>query len=250
MDGQFDSSASVTSVSLLVACPRKYYLSRYLRWEPRTSPGFDGTEEFPSNDLGELDASEFGLQVHALLGGGEVPNPDPAAVALAARFQESDLGKQAAQAETVEREFDFVMEIEGMVLRGQIDLWFEGDGRITIVDYKTDQVKLPLAPDRAKAYALQVQIYALAIRKLTGRVPDAAWLYFLRPDQEVEIDLSPASLAAAIRGVVAFRNAQDSGQFPLYEGAQCTRCEFYQGLCPAGTTADTFQRPSSYAALP
>ena len=256
VDGQFDSSASVTSVSLLAACPRKYYLSRYLRWEPRTSPNFDATEEFSSNDLGELDASEFGLQVHALLGGSEVPNPDPAAVLLAARFHASALGQQATQAGTVEREFDFVMEMHGMVLRGQIDLWFEHEGRITIVDYKTDQVKLPVEPARAKAYALQLQIYALAIQKLTGRLPNAAWLYFLRPDEAVELDLRPAALAAASEAVLALREAQDTGQFPLREGAQCTRCEFYQGLCPAGrglleeTTNNPFRLPSSYEAPP
>ena len=256
VDGQFDSSASVTSVSLLAACPRKYYLSRYLRWESRTSPGFDATEEFPSNDPGELDASEFGLQVHALLGGSEVPNPDPAAVSLATRFHASAIGQQAAQAGTVEQEFDFVMEMHGMVLRGQIDLWFEHEGRITIVDYKTDQVKLPVEPDRAKAYALQLQIYAMAIQKLTGRLPDAAWLYFLRPDEAVEVDLRPASLAAASEAVLALREAQDTGQFPLREGSQCTRCEFYQRLCPAGrglleeTTNNPFRLPSSYEAPP
>lgn len=258
VDEQFDSSASVTSVSLLAACPRKYYLSRYLRWESRNAPGFEAGEEFPSKDLGELDASEFGLQVHALLGGVDVPNPDPAAVSLAARFHASALGQQAAQAATIEREFDCVMELHGVVLRGQIDLWFEGDGRTAIVDYKTDQVKLPLDPARAKAYALQLQIYAMAIHKLTGRLPDAAWLYFLRPNEAIEIDLSPDSLRAASDAVLALREAQDTGQFPLREGAQCARCEFYKGLCPAGTnagtmvaaTAVTFRQPSSYEAPP
>jgi len=127
-----------------------------------------------------------------------------------------------------------VMEVHGMVLRGQIDLWFEREGRITIVDYKTDQVKLPVEPERLKTYALQLQIYAMAIQKLTGRLPAAAWLYFLRPDEPIEVDLRPASLAAANKAVLALRKAQDSGQFPLREGAQCARCEFYRGLCPAG----------------
>ena len=124
------------------------------------------------------------------------------------------------------------------------------------MDYKTDQVKLPVEPDRKKAYALQLQIYAMAIQKLTGRLPDAAWLYFLRPDEAIEIDLSLASLAAASEAVLALREAQDTGQFPLREGAQCARCQFYQGLCPAGrelleeTRINTFRLPSSYGAPP
>jgi ATP-dependent exoDNAse (exonuclease V) beta subunit len=260
VDEQFDSSATVSSVSLFAACPRKYYLSRYLRWESRTPADFDlssyVSDEPAVRDLGELDASEFGLQVHSLLSGVEVSNPDPGAVSLAARFHASELGRDATRAEKVEREFDFVMEMHNVVLRGQIDLWFERKGKITIVDYKTDQVTLPIDENRRQAYALQLQIYALAIQKLTGRLPDHAWLYFLRPDHPLEIDLSPLQLAAAREAVLDLRDAQDTGRFPLREGAQCTRCEFYQGLCPAGRTkftgptSDTFRLPSSFEVQP
>jgi RecB family exonuclease len=151
------------------------------------------------------------------------------------------------------------MEIYSVVLRGQIDLWFERNGRITIVDYKTDQVSAPVDPDRIQSYALQLQIYALAIEKLTGRLPHHAWLYFLRPDQAVEIDLSPLQLAAARNAVLELREAQDTGRFPLNEGPHCTRCEFYKGLCPAGrvpvervesTTNGTYRLPSSSEARP
>jgi RecB family exonuclease len=151
------------------------------------------------------------------------------------------------------------MEIYSVVLRGQIDLWFERNGRITIVDYKTDQVTAPVDPDRIQSYFLQLQIYALAIEKLTGRLPHHAWLYFLRPDQAVEIDLSPLQLAAARNAVLDLREAQDKGRFPLNKGPHCTRCEFYKGLCPAGrvpververTTNGTFRLPSSSEARP
>ncbi len=257
---QYDSSASVTSVSLFAACPRKYYLSRYLHWEigdrsrkriPEALPSHE-----PSPENHELDASDFGLQVHALLAGVSVENADPQALALVHRFERSILGGAAAQAEKVEREFDFVMEIQDVVLRGQIDLWFEQAGETIIVDYKTDQVSLPIDPARMEAYALQLRIYAVAVEKLTGRLPDHVWLYFLRPDEAVEIDLSPASIAVTKQAVAALREAQNDLHFPLIEGAHCTRCEFYKGLCPAGrvllkATPVTFlQQPFSSAAQP
>ena len=37
-----------------------------------------------------------------------------------------------------------------------------------------------------------MRLYALAIEKLTGRLPDEAWLYFLRPDQAVAVPLDAA----------------------------------------------------------
>jgi CRISPR/Cas system-associated exonuclease Cas4 (RecB family) len=248
-------------VSLFASCPRKYYLSRYLRWEARDGAKADlvpgAFEEFPGRGTGELDAGELGVQVHSLLAGLNVQNPDPQAITLAERFHQSALGKAVAEAEMVEREFDFLMEIEGIVLRGQIDLWFEHDGRITIVDYKTDQIRLPIDQSRIASYALQLRIYAMAIEKITGRLPDSAWLYLLRPDQAVEIDLSPAECAKAREAVAALRDAQDALRFPLSEGTHCTRCEFYKALCPAGkvlvegtATSRTSQLAFSFAAQP
>jgi ATP-dependent helicase/nuclease subunit A len=251
---QYDSSAPVTSVSLFATCPRKYYLSRYLRWEARDRANPQPFEEFPGPD-GELDAGELGVQVHGLLAGLDVQDPDPQAVILAERFHQSALGKAAAEADSVQREFDFLMEIEGIVLRGQIDLWFEHQGRITIVDYKTDQIRLPIDQSRLASYALQLRIYAMAIEKLTGRLPDSAWLYLLRPDQAVEIDLSPSECAKACEAVAALRDAQDSQRFPLSEGTHCLRCEFYKALCPAGKaspegSATSLRLSSSFAARP
>ena len=90
--------------------------------------------------------ANLGRQVHALLAGAVVESPDPEAVKLADLFRKSALGRRAAAAATVEREFDFLMEIENMVLRGQIDLWFEDRGKTVLVDYKTDRVTAAEAP--------------------------------------------------------------------------------------------------------
>ncbi len=138
---QQDSQATVTSIALFADCPRRYYLSRYLGLEaplPRASDLPPATSS--------LNAGDFGQQVHTLLAGLPVDKPDPGATKLADRFRTSPLGRRAASATTVEREFDFLMESEGMVLRGQIDLWFEERGKPVIVDYKTDHVTAVDAP--------------------------------------------------------------------------------------------------------
>src|SRR6185436_13463985 len=149
ISAQYDSTASVTSLALFADCPRSYYLARYLGWDgerPRSGP--PGDEDQPERD--RPDATEFGREVHALLAGAPREGARPEALALAARFESSDLGRRLARAARVEREFDFLLVLEDIVLRGQIDLWFDG----VIVDYKTDDISAAEAPSRAQSYAL------------------------------------------------------------------------------------------------
>ncbi len=238
LTGQHDAAASVTSLVLYQNCPRRYYLARYLGWEklPPRRPG-PAEAEIPSggDELLLPDAIEFGQQVHALLAGKEVDG-NAEARELAAGFQASELGRRAARAVTAEREFDFVMEIEDLILRGQVDLWFEENERLVIVDYKSDQLPTSEAPARAASYAIQLQLYAVALERLLGRRPHEAWVYFLRPGVAVPVPIGPEELEAAKRAVRTFREAQEERlDFRLRPGEQCFRCPFYRGLCPAKT---------------
>ena len=217
--GQQDADVTVTSLTLFEECPRRYYLARYLGWETSSST--------PS--------SELGRQVHALLAGQTVESPEFEALHLADTFDRSDLGRRAKKSKRVEHELDFMFAIDEMIVRGQIDLWFEDRGGPVIVDYKTDDIAAHEAAARASAYELQVRYYALAIEKLTGALPSEAWLHFLRPDVAVRVELAAANLEAARRLVADLLLAQRAHQFPLNEGTHCRRCPFYQDKCPAGT---------------
>jgi ATP-dependent helicase/nuclease subunit A len=252
-NGQYDSTISATAVSLFDSCPRKYYLSRYLKIgaSPRNFAIDDDRED--TEDRDEIDAAEFGVQVHSLLAGQVVEGAASEALELAGRFRSSSLGREAESATHSEREFDFLIAIDDVVVRGQIDLWYERVGEITIVDYKTDQVTSAIDPDRIASYGLQLQIYALALEKLMGEPVRRAYLYFLRPNQVVEVDLSPLQLEAAREAVRRLRAAQNSLEFPLREGEHCRRCEFYEGACPAvvpKVLTAASAPPSSSAALP
>ena len=231
VSGQYDSSASVTSIALFADCPRRYYLSRYLGWDEerrRFEPDMeDEAEREP------VDASEFGRHVHGLLAGSVRDGAQPEALALVARFESSELGRRLGRAAAVEREFDFLLEIEEVVLRGQIDLWFEESGEQVIVDYKTDDVAAEEAQSRARFHELQLQLYAVAVERFTGRPLDRAVLYFLRPNLAVAVDATPAALARAVGMVHRFRDAQERQEFPLQVGEHCVRCPFFQGMCPA-----------------
>ncbi len=230
---QHDFAASVTAIAHFADCPRRYYLETYLGWPgdaPRTLRRVDDDE---TGD--ELDASEFGLHVHALLAGQTLGQTTPEAQKLADAFRASELGRRAGRASRIEREFDFLMAIEDVVLRGQIDLWFEEGGECVLVDYKTDDVKPRETASRAEFYASQLRLYGLAIERITGRPPDHAFVYFLRPGIAVPVSLERSLLDDPETLVRDFREAQSSLDFPLREGDRCVRCPYFCGLCPAGS---------------
>lgn len=239
LTGQYDSTASVTSVTLFAKCPRRYYLARYLGWEGAKPAGLAAGDDDTLDQALEpdIDSGEFGRQVHGILAGNSSEPVHPEALRLAQVFQESELGRRALRASRAEREFDFLLALEDVVLRGQIDLWFEENNELIVVDYKTGA--MDGTNEQIPSYALQVRLYALALERVTGRLPDKAFLHFLRPDVTVPVDLAPGLLAQAQETVREFRDAQASLRFPLREGEHCRVCPFFHGLCPAGTTEST-----------
>lgn len=237
LSGQYYSTASITSLALFGACPRRYYLSRYLGAEP--DPAEAGTG-----------AIALGIAVHTALAGGDVGSEE--AQNLKARFHASEWGQRAARAALVEREFDLLFEIDDVILRGQIDLWFEESGELILIDYKTDREESP------ENYSAQLRLYALGLAKHVGRMPDRAVLYYLRTDRAVEVDLSELSLDATRQLVAQLRTAQERCDFPLKPGVQCQKCVFFGGLCPEGRKAGInsesgngllFGTPSSFLVL-
>jgi len=222
---QQDTNATVTALAKFAICPREYFLRQYVGFEGRPRKLLDPDADLP--------ASELGTQVHALLAGTPLADPDPEAVRLAGIFNQSPLARRIAKATRVEREFDFLMAVEDLVIRGQVDLWFEEGGELAIVDYKTDDVTAPQAHQRGQDYAPQLRLYAMAVERVTGRPVDRAWLHFLRPNVAVEVNLAPSLLDSPEQLVRDFQEAQSKGEFPLNEGERCQRCPFYKDLCPA-----------------
>lgn len=230
VDGQHDSTVTVTSVALFNACPRRYFLERYLGVTPGAFSEGSGDDAIGDETPG---AGEFGREVHDLLAEIRLPHPSREALELAARFKMSDLGRRASAAGRCEREFEFMISAGEVIVQGRIDLWFEEGGELVVVDYKTDRVEGAEVRERAMEYALQMRLYALALERYTGRLPNRAYLYFLRPDVIVPVSLAPGALHAAFEAVRALAAAQNAMDFPLRAGAQCFRCGFYTGLCPA-----------------
>ncbi|MDX2151705.1 MAG: UvrD-helicase domain-containing protein [Bryobacteraceae bacterium] len=221
----YDATASVTAVAQFVECPRRYYLERYLGMAP-VQAHFDEDEDVPKDHAaGELSASELGTMVHEMLAGTFAGEATAEARDLAAGFALSELGRRAAAARRAEREWDFLYALEGIVLRGQIDLWFEEEGgRTVLVDYKTDRDE-----SRLEHYTLQLRLYGAAVERMTGKAPDEMWIFFLRSGRAVAVTAGEEA-----ERVAEFREAQDRQEFPLQTGTHCRPCPFYRNACPAG----------------
>jgi len=227
-----DSAASATDVSRYDECPRRFYLGRWLGVQRVARPDLLTVDEETLWAGDEpLSAADLGVQVHALLAGQNVPDAAPEAVQLASRFADFPVARDLVKAKRRQHEWDFVFETSGLVLRGQIDLWFEAGKELVVVDYKTDR-----APDQRAidAHSLQLRIYALALEKAVGRTPTRAVLAFLRLGRQVEVAVSPLFLNEARDAVYRFRQSQETVQFPLVTGNHCRTCEFFAGACPAG----------------
>lgn len=218
-----DSAITVTDLAVFRQCPRQYYLSRYLGIEAPPAAGEGGTGEMPAADLG--------TQVHALLAHQRVANPSGLALKLAEAFESSELGRRAARASRLEREFEVLMAVGDVVVRGTIDLWFEEGGELVLVDYKTDRLKPEEAPD--PHYAIQIRLYALALQAITGKLPALAALFYARWKMTIPVSLSAAELEDAKAAVGELRQAQSRLDFPMRPGSRCQYCPHYHHSCPA-----------------
>ena len=105
-------------------------------------------------------------------------------------FVQSDTGRRVANAVncgSVRREQPFVFEYEGQLIQGIIDLCFEEDGELVIVDYKTDKVMKGKAGEKelVKRYAIQLDYYAKALEQLTGKTVKEKIVYSFALGKEI-----------------------------------------------------------------
>ncbi len=102
---------------------------------------------------------------------------------------------KAARAGTLHREQPFVLGVDSstieadsskedlVLVEGIIDVWWEEDDGLVVMDYKTDRVQKPQALlDR---YQAQLRYYAEALERLTGKKVKEAWIYSFCLKEEI-----------------------------------------------------------------
>jgi ATP-dependent exoDNAse (exonuclease V) beta subunit len=132
-----------------------------------------------------------------------VPDREAEIVRLVRVALESDTVKRAVASGRWWREVPVGAPVGETVLEGFIDLLFEEDGQLVVVDYKTDSLETEEEiAARSGHYRIQAGSYALALQEATGRTVKEVILLFLQPRQEVVLgDVS--ALVEEARGALA-----------------------------------------------
>ncbi|MGL4874203.1 MAG: PD-(D/E)XK nuclease family protein, partial [Clostridium sp.] len=119
-------------------------------------------------------------------------------------FFDSNIGKRAVEAydrgNLFKREFPFFTEInvecikeelsgknydENVRLQGVVDLFFEENGEIILVDYKTDYIENDAEKEMFDKYNIQLEYYKQAIEKITGKKVKEKVLFLFFNENEI-----------------------------------------------------------------
>lgn len=164
-------------------------------------------EKMPEDEEQDISAADFGTRMHKAL---EVldfkdPRDIPRIISeifgdleekrraeaeeILKNFLQTPLFKKLQSARRIYKEIPFVIDQRHGRIDGVIDVLFqESNGSWGVLDYKTasgDEKKVKEA-----AYDFQIAIYAAAVKEITGTVPAAGTLYFLKNSWSYEIRLS------------------------------------------------------------
>ena len=115
-------------------------------------------------------------------------------------FFAGELGSRMKCAKRLEREFSFYTKakideiyhngIDGeILLQGTMDCFFEeADGRIVLLDFKTDRAKSrDAAVCVSERYKVQIKYYKQALSEILGRSVDECYLYFLDCGEAIQM---------------------------------------------------------------
>ena len=115
-----------------------------------------------------------------------------------AQFFAGPVGEKVTRAKTCRREFKFSLLVdaaqyfteasgEEVLLQGVVDLWFEDEDGVTVVDFKSDHVLPGEESQRAEAYRPQLEAYGKALKTILGIENLKTVLWFFKTARAVEL---------------------------------------------------------------
>ncbi|MDF2672385.1 MAG: ATP-dependent helicase/nuclease subunit [Clostridiales bacterium] len=119
-------------------------------------------------------------------------------------FFKSELGQRMLKAICVKREVPFFIQLkstevypslpgekysdETILLQGIIDCYFEEEGEIVLVDYKTDYVNNENISSIKEKYKTQIDYYTMALERMTGMRVSGKYIYLFSSGGVLEYD--------------------------------------------------------------
>lgn len=165
-------------------------------WEEQEQGNHPGTED------GQKRRKELDVQLQALCESGKLKQTERDAVAdrKIEAFLNTDLARRMARAQQagkLYREQPFVLglpanrlekdlpEEETVLIQGIIDVFFEEEDTIIVADYKTDRVET--AEELVCRYQVQLDYYAQALERLTGKTVKEKLIYSFALSREIPL---------------------------------------------------------------
>lgn len=108
-------------------------------------------------------------------------------IKIFAEFIGSEAYKELQVAQILGREVPILLNWNGQIIRGIIDILYKIDGHLIVADYKTDQITITGLPARAEKYRHQKSVYREAVKRCLKIDNPEFKLIFLRLGKAVTI---------------------------------------------------------------
>lgn len=250
----------VTALMTYERCPRRYYLERVVGYPSggRAAKKAGSSADFSSANLSRLNLSAAvrGSIAHRVLQWLSSPSEaervtrevisregiiEPASAKrafaevypLIRKYLGGQVFAEVLRAResgiAVESEKPFLVRVVDYLISGTIDKIIPAaEGKVRIVDFKTNEIPPGKVEEVAREYILQIQAYSMAAERLWGYRVKEGLLYFLYPDVTYPVSIEAVdrgALEARILGLC--RGASAPGglvQFEARRGDACFRC--------------------------
>jgi len=257
-----DIPLSFTALGEFRACPLRFYARRVLRLDESGPWPFGGPEAEPTGR--QADGAAFGTAMHGLIeaaarDGWAPPAPDQIAAALGTEgIRDNGSIERAGEmigslldsefmdeirVKGVKAEVPIILDVEGVVIRGFIDLLVPGAEPL-IVDFKTNRLNETSPEELMEGeYGLQRDLYALAVARSRGSPPELVRTAFVFLDESdgprpVFRDYGRAELEGAEREVLGLVEriiapVDPEGEERPEGCGECWACEMLEVRLPA-----------------
>lgn len=122
----------------------------------------------------------MGTEVPAAYNSQDAPFIKGEVVKILSNFLDSKAYQELQGAEILGREMPILLDWNGRIMRGIIDILYRTDKGVIVADYKTDQVKIEDVTAKAAKYRHQKEVYTEAVRRCLNVNNPAFKLIFLR----------------------------------------------------------------------
>jgi ATP-dependent helicase/nuclease subunit A len=240
---------SFSGLALHGRCPYRFWAERVAGMRPRRRPSENGA-------TAGLAATEVGDAVHRLLETVDLANPEPPAGdelreavlewypeaagaeidrigRLVGAYCGSALAARVAALGTAAPERSFAFEHDGVLLSGRLDVFWRGEDRALVLDYKTN-VLGELDPGAVVdgEYGLQRLVYALACLLDGAREVEVVYQFLERPDDPVAAVFEVNDAARLEQELSAAIGAVRAGSFaPTPSELACQDCPALGVVC-------------------